>query len=223
VTSGTGRGSITPDGCPVEVYSLVPPLREPDTIHSAIPQGAAVLELGCGAGRITHSLIELGHPVTAVDESRDMLRRVRGADTVQSRIEDLSLPRRFPAVVLASGLINSPGARRRRDLLASCRRHVEPDGQVLIQRETPEWFDSADESSNQLGEVTARLKVTRRQGTLLWATVEYLAQDEKWTHSFTAERLDDTEIRTALAEAGLTLQRWLTPDRAWLAATPVEV
>jgi Trk K+ transport system NAD-binding subunit len=43
------------------------------------------------AGRVTHPLIELGHEVAAVDESPEMLARVRGAQTVLARIQDLDL------------------------------------------------------------------------------------------------------------------------------------
>lgn len=82
---------ITPDGCAVELYARLPAWREPGVIHDAAGDGAAILELGCGTGRVTHPLIELGHVVTAVDESPEMLARVRGAETVLARIEDLDL------------------------------------------------------------------------------------------------------------------------------------
>jgi SAM-dependent methyltransferase len=59
-----------------------------------LPLGAAVLDLGSRTGRIGHRLIELGHPVTAVDDSPEMLGRVRGAQTVLSRIEELRIGRR---------------------------------------------------------------------------------------------------------------------------------
>ncbi|MGX1482605.1 cyclopropane fatty-acyl-phospholipid synthase-like methyltransferase [Streptomyces griseus] len=51
--------------------------------------GASILELGCGAGRVTHPLVARGFEVTAVDESPGMLERVRGARTVLSPIETL--------------------------------------------------------------------------------------------------------------------------------------
>ena len=70
---GTGPGVITPDGCAVELYRLLPPMGEPEIVHAAIPAGAAILELGAGAGRVTHALVALGHPVVAVDESAEML------------------------------------------------------------------------------------------------------------------------------------------------------
>ena len=76
---GTGPGAITPDGCAVELYARLPVGDEPDVIAAAVPAGARILELGCGVGRMTHALLERGFEVTAVDESAEMLERVRPA------------------------------------------------------------------------------------------------------------------------------------------------
>jgi hypothetical protein len=45
--------------------------------------------------------------------------------------------------------------------------------------------------------------------------------DKRWTQTFTAMRLDDTELADALAAAGLRLDRYLTEDRSWFRAVPV--
>jgi 2-polyprenyl-3-methyl-5-hydroxy-6-metoxy-1,4-benzoquinol methylase len=122
--------TTTPDGSPVDLYLLFPPAGEAERVHAAIDEGATVLDLGCGVGRIAHELIDLGHPVVAVDESREMLAHVRGAETVQAPIEDLDLGRRFPCVLLASHLVNTADAKRRRAFLETCARHVAGDGVV---------------------------------------------------------------------------------------------
>ncbi|MEQ0559408.1 class I SAM-dependent methyltransferase [Amycolatopsis sp. NEAU-NG30] len=61
-----------------------------EIVHAAIPRGASILELGSGAGRVTHPLLALGHEVVAVDDSPSMLAHVR-AETVCARIGDLDL------------------------------------------------------------------------------------------------------------------------------------
>jgi SAM-dependent methyltransferase len=114
---------ITPDGCAVDFYALMPASGEPAIVHAAAGPGASILELGCGAGRVTHPLIALGHPVVAVDESPEMLAHVRGAETVCAQIQGLSVGRRFGAVLLASHLINAD-ADIRNAFLEACRRHV---------------------------------------------------------------------------------------------------
>ena len=54
---GTGPGVITPDGCAVDLYRVLPAMGEPEIVHGAIPAGAGILELGAGAGRVTHRLV----------------------------------------------------------------------------------------------------------------------------------------------------------------------
>ena len=56
---------ITPDGCAVDFYALMPALGEPAVVHDAAGPGATILELGSGAARVTHPLVALGHPVGA--------------------------------------------------------------------------------------------------------------------------------------------------------------
>ena len=130
---------ITPDGCPVELYTRLPAGRTPQFIHDAIPPDASILELGSGAGRITLPLLELGHEVVAVDESSDMLACINNSETIESRIEDLALDRRFDVVLLMSHLIEKPDIEQSRAFLRTCRAHVKDHGQVLIQRDSPDW------------------------------------------------------------------------------------
>ena len=221
VQTGTGPGVITPDGCAVDLYALLPPVDEPEVVHAAVPAGASILELGAGAGRVTHPLVALGHPVVAVDESPEMLARVRGAETVRARIQDLRLGRRFDAVLLGSFLVNVANHGLRRRFLEACRDHVDDGGCVLVQRHPPSWFDEAAEGARTLGGITFRLCDLRRPGPgLLAATVEYQVGDRLWTQSFTAERLDDAALAAALAEAGLAVDAYLTGDGSWVRAVP---
>ena len=218
---GSGPGVITPDGCSVELYALLPPMGEPEIVHDAVPPGASVLELGAGAGRMTHRLVELGHPVVAVDESAEMLARVRGAETVVARIEGLALGRRFDAVLLASFLVNEPDDERRGRFLRACRDHVRDGGSVLVQRHPPAWFDEAAEGERTSGAITFRLRDLDRPGPgLLSATVEYQAGERRWTQWFTARRRDDEELAADLARAGLAVDAYLTGDGSWVRAVP---
>jgi SAM-dependent methyltransferase len=213
---------ITPDGCAVDFYALMPSFGEPAIVHEAVGAGTSILELGCGTGRVTHPLIALGHPVAAVDESPEMLAHVRGAETVRATIQGLSLGRRFGAVLLASHLINAD-AGTRSAFLAACRRHVADDGCVIVQQHPPEWFSAATETEDTRDGVVYRLRdVSRPAPDLLTATVEYVVGDRYWTQTFTATRLDDAELDASLAAAGLRLDRYLTEDRSWFRAVPAE-
>ena len=219
---GTGPGVITPDGCAVELYRVLPAMGEPEIVHTAIPAGAGILELGAGAGRVTHPLVGLGHPVVAVDESAEMLAWVRGAETVRATIQELRLHRRFDVVLLASFLVNVPDRGLRGRLLAACRDHVGEGGCVLVQRHPPGWFDEAAEGERVTGGIAFRLRDLRRpRPGLVAATAEYQVGERVWTQRFTAERLGDQELEAALAGAGLAVDAYLTGDGSWVRAVPV--
>lgn len=221
-------GAVTRDGCPVDLYALLPATGEPALIHAAVPPGAEILDLGCGAGRLTHPLIELGHPVTAVDNSAGMLAHVRGPaavlTTVLADIETLDLDRRFPAVLLASHLLNTPDDRLRGRLLAACRRHLAADGRVLIQWLPPAWFDRVFADMRAVTGRIGGIEVTdtplSHDGTVLQAVCTYRAEDGgAWSHRFATRRLSRADLHAALAGAGLRFERHLDAGRHWLTAT----
>lgn len=217
--AGTGPGEIADDGSAVEFYAALPPdVASAALVHTTIPAGTPILELGAGAGRVTRPLVEFGHPVTAVDGSAAMLARIEGARTVCSPIQDLDLPDRFGCVLLMSYLVNYGD---RAALLAACRRHVRPDGVVVVQRDTGRhWHDDAPREWTHDG---VRYRVARLErpgpGTVV-ATLEYRIGERRWTHTFTNRHLGDEELPAVLDAAGLRLGHFLDDDGAWFTARP---
>ena len=101
VGDGAGRGAIAPDGCAVELYARLPAGREPNVVRAAVPMGARIREPGCGAGRITRPLTDMGFTVTAVDESSEMLERLPdGVRTVCGAAQTLDLGQHFAVVLV---------------------------------------------------------------------------------------------------------------------------
>jgi SAM-dependent methyltransferase len=200
-----------PDGSPVELYARLPELGESEVVAGVLPAGSSVLELGCGAGRITRQLVRLGFRVTAVDESAEMLDHVRGAETVQAQIEGLELGRRFDAVLLASNLVNAELAQRRA-FLETCRRHADL---VVCEGLPLAW--SPQDGETMLGEVRSRLRVGGSEGGVVRGEMEYEADGETWRHAFAMRVFaDDGELEAALTEADLRLDRRL--DQRWFVA-----
>lgn len=210
---------VAPDGSPVDLYARLPDLGEAELIHEAVPADAEILELGAGAGRVTHSLVALGHPVVAVDNSAEMLELVRGAETVQANIETLDLGRRFPVVVLASNFINHADAAKRRELLACCARHVHADGQVLLQGFPQDWEPSTDWS--ELGDVRLRLRSYDVEDTIVTGEMEYVFDDRQVVHPFESKLLADGELDDDLAFVGLRRGRTLDERGSWIEALPI--
>jgi SAM-dependent methyltransferase len=81
---------------------------------AALGAGAAVLEIGCGTGQLTRSLLSRGLRVTAVEPGAELIARARTrlagvaggeVEFVNARLEDAVLPRaRYAAVVSASAI-----------------------------------------------------------------------------------------------------------------------
>ena len=215
-------GVATDPGAPLGLYEVLEPAGEPELIHAIVREGEAILDLGCGTGRITHALLALGRRVVAVDMDPEMLERVSGTEKVQAHIEDLDLGRTFGGVLLMSNLVNTRDDRRRAQLLASCRRHVSPGGTVVIQRYDPEAGLDPTPSERVFGGVTIRTTDIRREGPLLSMTIEYDAGTRgSWRIRLEDARiLSDDELLADLGVARLRFLRWLDPARRWLAATP---
>ncbi|MER6569502.1 class I SAM-dependent methyltransferase [Streptomyces sp. NPDC001093] len=217
---GTGPGAITPDGCAVELYERLPVGDEPDIIAAAVPAGAHILELGSGVGRMTHPLLERGFTVTAVDESADMLSRVRGARTICGPIEQLDLGgEKFDVVMLASFLVHAGDEEVRRGLLRTCARHVAKDGCVLIQREGEDYHTNVPRERADPSGFTVRIVSAEPVGNGVNSVhVEYDFPDAQWTQTFLARPLTKEQFESALEEAGLEVDAYLTPDRTWVRA-----
>jgi SAM-dependent methyltransferase len=214
---------VAPDGSPVEIYRRLPPSGEPELIHGAVSAGASILELGCGAGRVTRGLVRLEHRVTAVDESAEMLSRVHGAELVQAWIEELDLGRTFDCVVLASHFVNQVDPEHRLRLLGACARHVSPGGSVLIESYPADlnWRAAVGKASVR-GDVTITVTEAAVDGPLVEAAVEYAVDGASWLQRFTARMLDLRELEAALREARLEFVRWLDAEQSWSESQPCE-
>jgi SAM-dependent methyltransferase len=201
------------DGSPVELYALLPDRGEGELVAAAVQPQAAILELGCGTGRMTRQLVARGFHVTAVDESPEMLDHVLDAETVHARIEGLDLGRRFDAVLLASNLMSTEPAQRK-DFLESCRRHSDL---VVLETLPLGWKPKGGEAT--LGEVRTSTRVDRIDDGVVHGVAEYEARGRRWTHAFAMHVFaDQAELDAALEEGGLAFERWLDPKRGWFVA-----
>ncbi|MFK4119608.1 class I SAM-dependent methyltransferase [Streptomyces longwoodensis] len=220
---GTGPGAITPDGCAVELYSRLPVGGEPDIVAAAVPAGAHILELGSGVGRVTHALLERGFTVTAVDESPQMLERVRGARTICSPIETLDLgSETFDVVMLGSFLVHAGDEDVRRGMLRTCVRHLAPGGCVLIQREGEDYHTGLPRERVDPSGFTVRILSADPVGDGVDSVhAEYAFPDAVWTQTFLSRPLTREQFERALEEEGLRVDRYLTEDRIWVRAVPM--
>ncbi len=197
--------AYAPDGTPVAVFRALPAGDAPARIHAAVGDGACILDLGCGAGRLAHPLADLGHLVVGVDLSPEMLAGVR-VPCVCADIAALPTPARFDAVLLASYLVNSDPA-----LLDVCARHVKPGGYVVVQRFSPDYVRDAIEDDTTVGDITIGVRDFDVAEHDFRFRVTYAIGDTTWE-----SRVDAVFVEQAnLTRGGLRFERWLDDFEVW--------
>jgi SAM-dependent methyltransferase len=211
---------VAPDGSPVDFYRRIPATGEPELIDSAIRPGGAILDIGCGTGRIAGPLAALGHPVTGIDNSPEMIAAL--PPTVEGLVADAAtvrLGRTFDCALLASHFVNDPTLGPA--FAATARAHVGPDGVVIGEAYPSDWDpEAAIGRSSRLGDAEVTLVKAVRTRDQLEAEVRYAVDGRVWTQPFTARLLDDAALTELLAGAGLRFERWLERS-GWFLAIPV--
>lgn len=116
---------------------------EKTVIEKFVPKSAAVLELGCGAGRIARGLGALGYEnIVATDFSSAMVESARAlaqkyGDKTVCKVCDAThicfAPRSFDAVIFGfNGLMQIPKSKNRQKALAEIFRVLKPDGVFIF-------------------------------------------------------------------------------------------
>ena len=218
---GSGPGVQTPDGCSVDLYRVLPYMGELEDIQPALQQHSEALELGCGTGRLCQRMLELGIQATGVDESAEMLAHLPpGVQGVRSSIEELSLGRTWPAVLLPSHLINHPEEGVRHAFIATARRHISDAGNFFVKRHNPAWLAAVQPGPiGQSHGVTYFAEQVARLGDCVTMTLRYEASSQVWTQSFSTTALSEVEVEDQLRRHGFKQFQWFGKDRLWVSAT----
>lgn len=211
----------SPDGSPLRVYLALPAGNAPLTIHRAIERNSSILELGSGPGRLTRVLVALGHRVTAVDDSPEMLAHITGAQTICADLFNLATSQRFDVVLAASHLINTADPDKRHTLLRVCANHIGDSGHVIVERYQPGWLLTAGSSVGQIGPVSVEYQPGERHADRRSATVTYRLAEQHWTQHFEAIDIDNARLTEEAGAVGLQLVDTLDRHQTWvkLAAT----
>ena len=190
----------------MDLYRRLPErTREAALIHGLLPADGAVLDLGCGTGRVAEPLARWGHPVTGVDNEPAMLAALRVASGVCADIATLDLGVRFSAVLVMSHLVNSSDARFVDLIFAAARRHVDEAGFVVVERYPPGWVTTCRDVDQADDGVRCVLSVIDRTGDVLSAVVRYEFDGLVAEQRFSARDLDDERLGTLAARVGLRL------------------
>ncbi|MFT5564928.1 MAG: SAM-dependent methyltransferase [Myxococcota bacterium] len=214
--------AITPDGSPVPVYLAAPPGDTAEVAVEVVRPPARVLELGCGVGRETRTLVACGYDVTAVDESAAMLAHVTGARALLNDIFTMDLGERFDLVVAGSHFVDDADAATRDALYAACARHTAHDGAVLLERYDPDWAAAPATYDGHVGQVSIDFEVLdRHPDGSTTARLVYELLGRTWTQQFTFTAMTADRVDAEARRHGLTVTDSYGEDDTWLALRPI--
>ncbi len=165
--------------------------------------GRRALDFGCGAGRSTRFLRDLGYDVTGVDISAAMIHAARERDP-QGRYrlieeDDLSgfTECAYDLVLCAYPFDNTPGEERRARLLSSLRSLLAPDGRLVLLASAPEiytheWttFTTAAFPENAHAASGERVRIVIREGGDDRPIDDLIWFDDDYRRTFRRARLD---------------------------------
>jgi SAM-dependent methyltransferase len=158
-------------------------------------RGRAALDFGCGAGRSTRFLGELGFDAIGIDIAPTMIDLARAADPtgryllVSDGDYRVFEPRTFDLICSAFAFDNIPGVEHRAEILRGLRRLLRDDGRIILLDCTPdiymhEWasFTTRDFPENRRARSGDEVRVLmtdvddrRPVVDLIWFHDDYLA------------------------------------------------
>jgi ubiquinone/menaquinone biosynthesis C-methylase UbiE len=120
--------------------------RDLPAILAKYVTGHKALDFGCGAGRSTRFLKNLGFDAIGIDISSSMIQSARNVDPggTYELVEDGDFstlePAGFDLILSAFAFDNIPDAAKRRELLYGLRRLLNKEGRIVLLGSTPEIY-----------------------------------------------------------------------------------
>ena len=165
--------------------------------------GNVVLDFGCGTGRSTRFLKQLGFETTGIDISESMVQQARMADPngVYRLVEDGDFgalePSSFDLVLSSFTFDNIPGIANRRELLLGLRRLLGDRGRIILLGSTPEiylneWgsFSTRDYPENRLAKSGDSVRIVMKDVADSRPVVDLIWFHEDYVNLFAASDLD---------------------------------
>lgn len=103
-------------------------------VDALLPRGAAVLDAGCGTGRVAGELARRGHDVLGIDSDASMLdvaRRSTGVRWALADLATLGLPERFDLIVAAGNVMVFLAPGTEAQVVQALARHLAPGGLLV--------------------------------------------------------------------------------------------
>jgi ubiquinone/menaquinone biosynthesis C-methylase UbiE len=185
----------------------------------------AILDMGCGTGRLAVALAERGHRVTGADPSAGMMRVARnrpGAERVtwiDSDAKSLALETRFDLIFMTGNVFQVFLADEDvRATLRTLRRHLAPDGRLAFETRNPrpeEWRGWTPALTREIfdvpgvGAVEVHYDIAAASGAFVTYETHYrFGPDDVAVGRDTLRFTTQEELAAFLVEAGFSDVTW---------------
>ena len=126
-------------------------------VDAMVARGAAILDAGCGPGRVGGRLAELGHTVVGVDLDPALIEAAQAdhpgptwlvADLAELDLPAMGVATRFDAIVCAGNVMTFLDPATRPAVLAALRAHLAPEGRLVVGFGAGRDYEFADFSAD---------------------------------------------------------------------------
>ena len=196
--------------------------RDLPAIIAKYVTGREALDFGCGAGRSTRFLKNLGFSASGIDISSSMIQLAKNVDPSGTyRLVDEGdfsafPPDRFDLVLSAFAFDNIPGVAKRVDLLRGLRRLLKNEGRIILLGSTPEiytheWasFTTKDFPENRHAKSGDTVRIVMKDVEDERPVVDLVWFHEDYLNLFAASELDLVAHYTPIGR-GDEPYEWLT-------------
>jgi len=184
--------------------------------------GREALDFGCGAGRSTRFLKNLGFNASGIDISRSMVQLARNVDPsgTYRLVDDGDFtafePARFDLILSAFAFDNIPGVAKRGELLRGLRRLLKNGGLIILLGSTPdiythEWasFTTKDFPENRHAKSGDTVRIVMKDVEEERPVVDLVWSHQDYVNLFAAAELDLVAHYTPLGREDEPYE-WLT-------------
>ncbi len=183
--------------------------QEIELIKALVPEGASILDIGCGTGRHSIPLLELGFDVYGVEESEGMINALRSKVKDQSltnfqndNIFSAHFDQKFDLLILFWNTFNEIALNHEdaEKLIQKLSELISENGKILINSDNPASWDVSNFSHS------FSTNIEGKEAKFVWEIIEH---DKKLNVTISKETLilDDKPAYEALIK-----QRWYSVE-----------
>ena len=172
-------------------------------VSEALKYSPPVLEIGCGTGRVTIPVAQVGVDIVGIDNSDGLLKianeKVKNIKNIPGNIEfinadmrDFSIDKKFNLVIIPyRAFLHMHSVEDQKKTLINIWNHLAPDGHLMMNMFFPR-IDVMDSYVNQLGTVVKHVKTLEKKdgnSQIVYDSRQYSSYSQLITQYFIVEEM----------------------------------